>query len=57
MHNPRIPHVETTTKVLRYIRSSLDFNILYKKDYSTSMLGYTNADWGNCKVNEKLITR
>ena len=56
MHDPRVPHMEATYHVLRYIKGALDFGILYRKDHSPTLIGYTDADWGNCKTDRKSIT-
>lgn len=56
MHNPKVPHMEAAYQVLRYIKGALDFGIFYGKDHDTSLVGYTDADWANCKVDRKSIT-
>ena len=56
MHDPRVPHMEAAYHVLRYIKGALDFGILYCKDHSPTMIGYTDADWGNYKIDRKSIT-
>ena len=56
MHDPRVPHMEATTQVLRYIRGTLDFGIFYRKNHGDSILGNTDADWSNCKIDRKSIT-
>ena len=57
MHDPRVPHMEAAYHILRYIKGVLDFGILYRKDHSPTLIGYRDADWGNCKNDRKSITR
>ena len=48
--------MEVAYHVLRYIKRALDFGMLYCKDHSPTMIGYTDANWGNCKIDRKSIT-
>lgn len=55
MHDPRLLHLEAANQVLPYIKGALNCGIMYRKDHNTSMIGYTDADWGNSKTDKKSI--
>ncbi|GJX30875.1 ribonuclease H-like domain-containing protein [Tanacetum coccineum] len=45
MHDPREPHFAALKRILRYVKGTLDFGLhLYAFD-TTSLVGYTDADW------------
>nr|GEZ48642.1 hypothetical protein [Tanacetum cinerariifolium] len=45
MHDPREPHFAALKRILRYVKVTLDFGLyLYASD-TTSLVGYTDADW------------
>jgi hypothetical protein len=47
MHTSREPHLTTVKRILRYLRSSLDFGLL--RPFPTSeLVVYTDADWAGC---------
>ena len=41
---PGPKHITATKRVLRYIKGTLDLELVFKKDL-TSLLGYTDTDW------------
>ncbi|GJS14925.1 ribonuclease H-like domain-containing protein [Tanacetum coccineum] len=46
--NPREPHFAALKRILRYVRGTVDFGLqLYVSD-TTSLVGYTDADWAGC---------
>jgi len=44
MHNPSEVHMETTLRVLKYLKSSPGRGILFKKNNHLNLIGYTDAD-------------
>ena len=44
MASPREPHLQAAKQVLRYIRGTLDFGILYIKEESSVIFGFTDSD-------------
>ncbi|XP_036142114.1 secreted RxLR effector protein 161-like [Monomorium pharaonis] len=38
----------TVKRVLRYLRGTLDYSIIYKSTGGQSLIGFVNADWGSC---------
>ena len=48
MHDPRVEHVAALKRIVRYIQGTLDYGLhLYPSSCST-LISYTDADWGGC---------
>lgn len=47
MDDPRHSHLLAAERVLRYLKGTLDFGILFpKKNQGTAeLIGYSNSDW------------
>ena len=45
MQNPKKPHLEAVRRILRYIKGTIDYGILYKKDGASEMVRYCDADY------------
>lgn len=48
MHDPREPHLAVLKRILRYIRGTMDFGFHLYSSNTTSLVGYTDADWAGC---------
>nr|GEX30440.1 ribonuclease H-like domain-containing protein [Tanacetum cinerariifolium] len=48
MHDSREPHFASLKCVLRYVKGTLDFGLHVYAFATTSLVGYTNADWVGC---------
>lgn len=48
MHDPREPHLAALKRILRYVRGTLDFGLHLYSSSTTSLVGYTDADWAGC---------
>nr|GEU94347.1 ribonuclease H-like domain-containing protein [Tanacetum cinerariifolium] len=48
MHNPREPHLAALKRILRYVQGTLDLGLHLYASYTTSLVGYTDADWAGC---------
>lgn len=46
MHCPNQTHLRAAKRVLRYIRGTSDFGILYYPIADAKLIGYTDSDWG-----------
>ncbi|GKC53912.1 ribonuclease H-like domain-containing protein [Tanacetum coccineum] len=48
MNDPREPHFAALKRILRYVQGTLELGLhLYASD-TTSLVGYTDADWAGC---------
>ncbi|GKC61791.1 ribonuclease H-like domain-containing protein [Tanacetum coccineum] len=45
MHDPRKPHFVALKRVMRYVKGTLDFGLHLYASATTSLVGYTDADW------------
>ncbi|KAK6142115.1 hypothetical protein DH2020_006983 [Rehmannia glutinosa] len=46
MQNPKKTHLEAVRRILRYMKSTLDYGILYKRGGDCKVIGYCDADYG-----------
>ena len=56
LKKPCIIHWEAFTHVLRYLCGTAGYALVYQRRTSSSLCGYTNADWGNCLLSCCLVT-
>ncbi|CAM9003922.1 unnamed protein product [Rhodiola kirilowii] len=45
MQNPRKPHLEAVRRILRYVRGTTNYGLLYKKGVEGKVIGYSDADY------------
>ncbi|XP_042445550.1 secreted RxLR effector protein 161-like [Zingiber officinale] len=49
MQNPKKPHLEAARRILRYVKSTTDYGLLYKRNENCKLVGYCDADYaGDC---------
>ncbi|GJU54162.1 ribonuclease H-like domain-containing protein [Tanacetum coccineum] len=48
MHDPREPHLVALKRILRYVQGTLDLGLHLYASFTTSLVGYTDADWAGC---------
>ena len=49
MSNPKEPHLDAVMHILRYVKGTINFGILYKETKDCQVMGYCNADYaGDC---------
>jgi hypothetical protein len=44
MHDPRVPHLTATKRILRYLQGTLDLGLLFCRTSTLDLVVYTNAD-------------
>lgn len=54
MHNPTTHHLDAAKRVLRYIKGSLAYGLMYKKESDFVLRGFTDADWAGDAVDCRL---
>ena len=45
MQNPKKPHLEVARRILRYVKSTLGYGLLYKKGGDCKLAGFCDADY------------
>nr|GEV79475.1 putative ribonuclease H-like domain-containing protein [Tanacetum cinerariifolium] len=48
MHDPREPHLAALKRILRYVQGTLNLGLHLYASSTTSLVGYTDADWASC---------
>ncbi|GKC29379.1 ribonuclease H-like domain-containing protein, partial [Tanacetum coccineum] len=48
MHDPREPHFAALKRILRYVQGTLELGLHLYASATTSLVGYTDADWAGC---------
>ena len=45
MRKPKKPYLEAICQILRYMKSTIDYRIFYKKDMPCKIIGYCDVDY------------
>lgn len=45
MENPKLPHVTAAKRILKYIKGTFNYGIMYQNQAHTKMIGYSDADF------------
>lgn len=53
--NPHRHHWEAAKRVLRYLRGTMNFGIIYRRTRE-KLYGHSDADWANCQLDRKSYT-
>ncbi|GKC77618.1 ribonuclease H-like domain-containing protein, partial [Tanacetum coccineum] len=48
MHDPREPHFAALKRILCYVQGTLELGLQLYASATTSLVGYTDADWAGC---------
>ncbi|XP_047314481.1 uncharacterized mitochondrial protein AtMg00810-like [Impatiens glandulifera] len=48
LQSPTEDHFLAVKRILRYVKGTLHFGLLFTKHHDSSILGYSNADWARC---------
>ena len=53
MSNPSKAHFAAAKRILRYVKGTKDFGILYEADRDFNLTGYTDSDWAGITDDRK----
>nr|XP_017179568.1 uncharacterized protein LOC108169864 [Malus domestica] len=56
MHSPTVDHLNVVKRILRYLKGSIGKGILMQNNQSTSISGYTDADWADNAIDRRSTT-
>ncbi|KAK4352439.1 hypothetical protein RND71_027957 [Anisodus tanguticus] len=48
MHDPRVKHMNALKRIIRYIQNTLNYDLHLYPSSTSTLVSYTNADWGGC---------
>ena len=51
--NPKESHMLAAKRIIRYLKETSNLGLWYSKDTSLSLVGFSNADYGGCKIDRK----
>ena len=43
--NPKESHMTTLKRIIKYVKTTVDFSVLYSKDTNDILVGYSDVDW------------
>ncbi|XP_022639218.1 uncharacterized protein LOC111242059, partial [Vigna radiata var. radiata] len=49
--NPKESHLTAVKRILKYLKGTTSFGLWYPSDASPSLIGYSDADYGGCKID------
>ncbi|KAI5322689.1 hypothetical protein L3X38_031761 [Prunus dulcis] len=56
MHSHSEDHMETVTRILRYLKVTPDKGLMFSKYGHTDVEGYTDADWAGSATNRRSMS-
>ncbi|KAE8671632.1 hypothetical protein F3Y22_tig00111941pilonHSYRG00018 [Hibiscus syriacus] len=56
MQNPKKPHLEAVRRILRYVKNTIDYGLLYKKGEDCKLVGYCDVDYAGDHDTRRSIT-
>jgi len=51
--NPKESHLIAVKRILKYLKGTISFGLWYPSGASLSLIGYSDADYGGCKIDRK----
>ncbi|GJZ36016.1 putative RNA-directed DNA polymerase [Tanacetum coccineum] len=56
MHDPREPHFSALTRILRYVRGTLDYGLQLFSSSTIDLVAYSDADWAGFPTTRRLTS-
>ena len=53
MQNPRNLHLDCAKRILRYVSTTMDYDIVYKSNATIRLEGYIDTDWAGYKADRR----
>jgi len=51
--NPKESHLTVVKRILKYLKGTAYFGLWYPSRASSSLIGYSDADYSGCKIDRK----
>ncbi|KAG8364043.1 hypothetical protein BUALT_Bualt19G0085100 [Buddleja alternifolia] len=55
MENPQVSHLEAGKRILRYVKSTLEYGLFYKRNEKFVLSGFVDSDWAG-DINDRRST-
>ena len=55
--NPKESHMTALKRIIKYVKTTVEFGVWYSKDTSDVLAGYSNADWAGNADDRKSTSR
>ena len=55
--NPKESHMTALKRIIKYVKTTADFDVWYSKDINDVLAGYSNADWAGNADDRKSVSR
>lgn len=56
MSSPRVPHLDTATKLVKYLKGTAGQGLFFPANSSLSLAAFCDADWATCKDTRRSIS-
>ncbi|XP_065859400.1 retrovirus-related Pol polyprotein from transposon RE1 isoform X1 [Euphorbia lathyris] len=56
LHKPQEHHLREAHQILRYLKLHPAQGVFYPSNSQLQLKGFTDSDWGNCKITRKSVT-
>ena len=56
MSKPKKPHLDAVKRILRYVKGTINFGIMYKKTIDCQVMGYCDADYAGDSCTRRSTT-
>jgi len=56
MSKPKKPHLDAVKRILRYVKGTINFGIMYKKTIDCQVMGYCDADYAGDSCTRQSTT-
>ena len=53
---PKESHLSVVKRILRYLKGTMDIDLWYPKGDNFELIGFSDADFADCKVERKSIS-
>nr|GEY73669.1 ribonuclease H-like domain-containing protein [Tanacetum cinerariifolium] len=53
MHDPREPHLNAISRVLRYLRGTTNLRLQLFRSTTSQLIAYSDADWAGCPATRR----
>ena len=51
--NPKESHMVAVKRIIRYLKRTSNLGLWYYKNYSLDLIGFSDVDYGGCKIDRK----